>query len=970
MESVNKDLEKVFRVVLRELIEEHPLFRLKYFGYDGYIHQAELFYKLAIRQPVRVLVADEIGLGKTVEALTLIEWGLRKGAFPNGRVLILVPRSLIGQWRIEATRMRLHPITNIESFEEFMPQNPDSRTVFIFKIDTAKKEDYRERLLRYEWDAIVVDEVHKLGSETQRLKLVRDLVERNPGASIIFLSATPHKGDDEHYIQLLSLLDSIKKGLSPGERDNLYRLVIDSLVFRRGKKQVNEVYEREPIFVDAELVTRVVEPTDIEKRYIEELDELTRELILRCGDERLRQSIGLLAMVIDKRGLSSPRAGFKTFTKIAETLRQVDTFPGPLSRDEHLEDLEEYAEEEFLSGKELDTAVESVLGEQVRKTDVRSVMIKFSGLFENLINLASQAEASDSKISELRKILEEHLRNGEKVIIFTEFADTADYVYEKLREFSKELAFDVKKITGRDLKSGSESGIEEVKEWLSESGPRVLVSTDVASEGLNLQYANVLVNFELPWSLVKLEQRTGRVWRLGQRANVRIYLMVLNHSFEEKIFKALYRKLAESVKARIIPSTLIALRSRDGLDLPASGVIEFEGLSPYKLWQSYKTRGEKGVEELVEDYLKNLKEFGEKLKKAKLYDEQRYPQVVQKRLEEITGFAGRREFYDFLCRITRSLGKSRCDDYLIDATLKEAHKQPIPAGPVYIYCEGIDKPVVVVKACVGVPGRGGACWLYVSYGGSIKSVKSLAEIAEGLKGCKEGHRGLRGVVGKRYEDLNEKIRLEVKVKQSLIQEILRDHIRYLEEATKAGLRKGDILMKPASESEVRVSISPLVFIVPAESVEEEVAKGVEEVISAGDITEEKLEVEAKGREILEKILSDKYELMYVGDTKAPFDYVARDRVRGETVFIELKTLRELTYLIFTENEKEFADRISSKCGYWVYVVDLMNKQVRGYLNPFTTGKLNAVKTEGIVVNNKKYYVYEEANHADEEKPFP
>jgi hypothetical protein len=269
-----------------------------------------------------------------------------------------------------------------------------------------------------------------------------------------------------------------------------------------------------------------------------------------------------------------------------------------------------------------------------------------------------------------------------------------------------------------------------------------------------------------------------------------------------------------------------------------------------------------------------------------------------------------------------------------------------------------------------VLGRGGACWLYVSYGGSIKSVKSLAEIAEGLKGCKEGHRGLRGVVGKRYEDLNEKIRLEVKVKQSLIQEILRDHIRYLEEATKAGLRKGDILMKPASESEVRVSISPLVFIVPAESVEEEVAKGVEEVISAGDITEEKLEVEAKGREILEKILSDKYELMYVGDTKAPFDYVARDRVRGETVFIELKTLRELTYLIFTENEKEFADRISSKCGYWVYVVDLMNKQVRGYLNPFTTGKLNAVKTEGIVVNNKKYYVYEEANHADEEKPFP
>lgn len=186
-------------------------------------------------------------------------------------------------------------------------------------------------------------------------------------------------------------------------------------MFRRGKKQVNEVYEREPIFVDAELVTRAVKPTDIEEEYIKELDKLTRELILRCGDERLRQSIGLLAMVIDKRGLSSPHAGLQTFRKIVETLRQADTFPSSLSEDmHHLKDMEEYAEEEFLSGKELDTAVESALGEQVRKTDVRSVMIEFSDLFEKLIDLASRAKASDNKISELRKILEEHLGMGRR----------------------------------------------------------------------------------------------------------------------------------------------------------------------------------------------------------------------------------------------------------------------------------------------------------------------------------------------------------------------------------------------------------------------------------------------------------------------------------------------------------------------------------------------------------------------------
>jgi outer membrane lipoprotein-sorting protein len=140
---------------------------------------------------------------------------------------------------------------------------------------------------------------------------------------------------------------------------------------------------------------------------------------------------------------------------------------------------------------------------------------------------------------------------------------------------------------------------------------------------------------------------------------------------------------------------------------------------------------------------------------------------------------------------------------------------------------------------------------------------------------------------------------------------------------------------------------------------------VEEIILIGDITEEKLEVESLGRKILEKALAEKYELLYIGDTKAPFDYIARNRETEETMFIELKTLRKQKFIIYTENEKEFAGRVSDGYKYWLYVVDLANGEIRGYLNPFIKGKLRPLtKDQAIIVNGKKYYVYEELSEAD------
>jgi hypothetical protein len=157
-----------------------------------------------------------------------------------------------------------------------------------------------------------------------------------------------------------------------------------------------------------------------------------------------------------------------------------------------------------------------------------------------------------------------------------------------------------------------------------------------------------------------------------------------------------------------------------------------------------------------------------------------------------------------------------------------------------------------------------------------------------------------------------------------------------------------------------------VIIIPEEvrkyierSLMKEIEKTIGESIMIGEITEEKLEVEEKGIKALENVLNKKYELIYVGDTKAPFGFISRKRSgREETVFIELKTLEKYKFIIHTENEMKFAEKVKDfKHEYWLYVVDLADGEVRGYLNPFVKDKLKLVTIKEI--NKKKYFVYEE-----------
>jgi superfamily II DNA or RNA helicase len=1002
MESTSSPLGRALEVILKSLVDEHPLFRLKSFGYEGFIHQAELFYRLAIRSPIKVLVADEVGLGKTIEALMLIEWGLRKQIFSNGRVLILVPRCLLGQWIEEARRMRLRAESDLKRIDELMQGEPRGFRVFIFKIDTAKKQQYLEKLCKYKWDLVVVDEAHKLSVDSLRLDLVEKLVEANPDASIILLSATPHRGREEDYLALLKLLgQAVVLNRLKAREDQLreyFKKTIDAIVFRRSKKEVNEFYEwdgrdGERVFVDAIVVPYNVELTEMEKTYINKLDEITRKIVRRAPNERLRRSLGLVAMVIDKRGLSSPRAGLKTFSRIVESVTGSMEL---IHEDERLDELlEDYIEEEHvgldkdkqIEIKELDEVLSSATSSVISRIreDIRRIMGDLVEDLKYLGDLARKIEGRDSKLAKLKDILLKHLREGDKVIVFTEFADTAEYIFERLCDTIGHN-YEIELLTGRRL--GSEVTVDDVQEWLAKPGPRVLISTDVAAEGLNLQYANVAINYELPWSLVKLEQRAGRVWRLGQRKNVKIYLMFMNHGFEEKIFRALYLKLLSSVQAGIIPSILTALEvetEKGRAALPISGVLESRDLTPFNIWFTYKgvddpEEGRQRIESLIDE---RVKKFGTIEGLKELYSPRArvlgiVKSVEKDKLKKIIGFASRREFNEVLCKLISKMTDAKCSDHVISNWLIKLKQREIPRGetPLYLLCRGLDREnlVIVVRACVQQSGRYATCWVYAYdyHEDKVKTIKDLVDFIEQCGVCEEAGRGLKSLIEGELQDIRSAIEQKIRhfIKYEVMNHLLADLQRLEDFARKV---TGSSKLEVSGRSDLYVDVTPLVVFVPeilVESIKErllnEIVKSIDESIAIGDITEEKLEVENMGRAFLEKALSDMYELTYIGDTKAPFDYIAKSR-DGTTAFIELKTLMKSKFIVYTSNEKEFAERVSGKHAYWLFVVEIKNDgaEIRGYKDPFNpSGKSKLKLIESREKDGKIYYVYDEVGTPD------
>ncbi|ABL78385.1 SNF2-related protein [Thermofilum pendens] len=459
-------------------------------GKDLYKHQLDFVSDALWFDEPRILLADDVGLGKTIQALLYIKALLELGRVNH--VLVIVPRAVVEQWASELEMFEI-PFYIVES-----PDFPLGHRVYLVTLDRAKVDSYMEALDKINWDLVVVDEAHKLRLETLRSK-VAILCRRARGC--LLLTATPHTGDESSFKFLIGLANSY--------------------VVRREKKDVEE-YEGRKIFPSLGYWIVQVKATK------EESDALHKVLKFLENDQ-IEQ---IVRVVVEKRAMSSPTAFFKTLGKVVGG----------------------YCSEELLEEGELDACIGNVAG--VKKLE----------------ELAKKyASAADRKLDALEKLLKDHLK-GRKVLVFTEYATTAEYLFEKLVEklegckivdsgegYAKAdcSEFGVMYVTAkaRDRIDVSREGA-----LLASAYPTaVLISTDIMSEGVNLQAFDVVVNYEVVWSPTKHVQRIGRIWRFGQKAEkILVIDMVLKTTLSQDEYSnylTLLEKLYEISLAALPPQS-------------------------------------------------------------------------------------------------------------------------------------------------------------------------------------------------------------------------------------------------------------------------------------------------------------------------------------------------------------------------------------------------------------------------------
>lgn len=526
---------------------------------EQFLHQYEILAILSVRRPIRVMIADEIGLGKTITAIAIIKYLIKIGAVR--KILVIVPRILVDQWITELDGMGINDVHDIEKDNiDFISRKGFPPGYYIGSIDLLKRERYTEIISKVDWDLIIIDEAHKMslkgGKKTIRYNEIGEkLIGSRLNLHTIFLSATPHKGDPEDYLSRLKLLDPMLG--SPKELDNrnFYRTTHEVLVFRRTKEDINNIYEDREVFKPATFFAVALPATGEEREFSERLLNFMRTKLLEFAEKGLlmnKRAIPLLRALLFKRASSSPKAAMLTI------YRMLGRRSAKPLNDVLLEEIESifelgYEDYEYEDRKDPDDVIDEfidVVSDLLSEKDKEELKVLYR-LAESIVT------KGDSKINALLEILSDFVTKGnEKIIVFTEYRDTLNYIRSKILETHPD--WNRKILTLSSVESHDKKVLESIRtRFEKDKNYRVLIATDVAGEGLNLQVANIQINYEVPWSIVKLEQRIGRVWRLRQERAVEIYTLFLGNRSDHDALNILYRKLINLERANISPRPLM-----------------------------------------------------------------------------------------------------------------------------------------------------------------------------------------------------------------------------------------------------------------------------------------------------------------------------------------------------------------------------------------------------------------------------
>ncbi|WP_298666216.1 helicase-related protein [uncultured Methanofollis sp.] len=558
---------EAYRIDLAYLFD--PMMAVHTSNVEPLPHQITAVYESMLpKQPLRFVLADDPGAGKTIMAGLLIRELLMRA--DAERILIVAPGSLVEQWQDEMyEKFGLEfTIFTRDLAEQSLSGNPfDDHPLMIARLDQlSRNEDLQEKLSHTQWDLVVVDEAHKMSAtyygskvnKTQRFRLGELLGAHT--RHLLLMTATPHNGKEEDFQLFLSLLDSDR--FYGKFRDGAHKVDVSDLMRRMVKEDLLK-FDGTPLFPEriAESVNYTL--SDAEAALYQEVTQYVREEMNkadRIENNQRKGTVGFALTGLQRRLASSPEAIYQSLKRRKERLkRRVEEVKiGARGRAvaETLFDVrangDAWDADEEMAADEYEEYEAQIVDQATASQTIHELEAEIR-ILEGLEEKARQVVRSghDRKWEELSRLLQEtpqmHEEGGrqQKLIIFTEYKDTLHYLATRIRGLlgSEEA---VVTIDGGDRR---EERRKKQEMFRSDPTVRILVATDAAGEGVNLQNAHLMINYDLPWNPNRLEQRFGRIHRIGQTEVCRLWNLVAAETREGDVYQRLLQKLEIERKA-------------------------------------------------------------------------------------------------------------------------------------------------------------------------------------------------------------------------------------------------------------------------------------------------------------------------------------------------------------------------------------------------------------------------------------
>ncbi|WP_069791009.1 helicase-related protein (plasmid) [Cyanobacterium sp. IPPAS B-1200] len=565
-----------------------PHFAVSLSGVRPLPHQLEAVYQRILPQTrLRFLLADDPGAGKTIMGgLLLKELKLRHAV---ERILILTPAPLTIQWQDELKSKFSETFEIITSFlvKNQLGGNPWERfRQCIASIDFAKRDDVLPSILQVDWDLVIIDEAHKCSARSQgdelrrtgRYRLAEELSKITE--RILLLTATPHQGDPDQFHNFLRLLDG-DQFISNQVNPSILQLDDSPWFLRRIKEELRD-FEGKKLFKQRNAKTVPFELSPTEKYLYDQVTEYINCYLGRTKGKK-QGAVALARTVLQRRLASSLNAIYsslkkreKRFTDLLEELQNLSTYEqhkrllelgrinyGSMPNDDAnngfsssrnsytnnsaknktknnyvVEDVLE--DDDFTEDELEDFSVNATVAEQLDELEAELKDLK------QLVRLAEQTiqKGQETKLNALKQCLNEaefnELSSGDgKLLIFTEHRDTLSYLKENLTKWGYSVC---------EIHGGMNAIARKVAQKDFQFNKQICLATEAAGEGINLQFCHLMINYDIPWSPHRLEQRMGRIHRIGQTKDVYVFNFVAINTVEGNVLNKLLRKL-EEIKA-------------------------------------------------------------------------------------------------------------------------------------------------------------------------------------------------------------------------------------------------------------------------------------------------------------------------------------------------------------------------------------------------------------------------------------